>query len=79
MQSSEQQKIPARIRVACVIKWLGSGPFSRPYRGPIPDSFLNTDMQRRVNIALNKGEAHHALKHALRIGRQDEILHRTSE
>lgn len=31
-----------------------------------------TDMQRRAQIGLNKGEAHHALKNALRIGRQGE-------
>ncbi len=29
---------------------------------------LDTDMQRRAQIGLNKGEAHHALKNALRIG-----------
>ncbi|MBP6655312.1 Tn3 family transposase [uncultured Bradyrhizobium sp.] len=40
---------------------------------------LNTDMQRRVQIGLNKGEAHHALKNALRIGRQGEIRDRTAE
>lgn len=43
------------------------------------DWVLNTDMQRRVQIGLNKGEAHHALKNALRIGRQGEIRDRTSE
>ena len=36
-------------------------------------------MQRRAQIGLNKGEAHHALKNALRIGRQGEIRDRTSE
>ena len=36
-------------------------------------------MQRRVQIGLNKGEAHHALKNALRIGRQGEIRDRTTE
>jgi TnpA family transposase len=30
---------------------------------------LDVDMQRRAQIGLNKGEAHHALKNALRIGR----------
>ena len=40
---------------------------------------LNTEMQRRANIGLNKGEAHHALKGALRIGRQGEIRDRTTE
>ncbi|WP_117196761.1 MULTISPECIES: Tn3 family transposase [Pseudomonas syringae group] len=40
---------------------------------------LDTDMQRRAQIGLNKGEAHHALKNALRIGRQGEIRDRTSE
>ena len=30
-------------------------------------------------LGLNKGEAHHALKNALRIGRQGEIRDRTSE
>ncbi|MGJ8624137.1 MAG: Tn3 family transposase [Yoonia sp.] len=43
------------------------------------DWVLNADMQRRVQIGLNKGEAHHALKNALRIGRQGEIRDRTIE
>lgn len=30
-------------------------------------------------IGLNKGEAHHALKNALRIGRQGEIRNRTTK
>lgn len=40
---------------------------------------LDADMQRRANVGLNKGEAHHALKNALRIGRQGEIRDRTTE
>jgi TnpA family transposase len=40
---------------------------------------LDADMQRRAQIGLNKGEAHHALKNALRIGRQGEIRDRTIE
>ena len=39
---------------------------------------LDADMQRRAGLGLNKGEAHHALKSALRIGRQGEIRDRTS-
>ena len=35
--------------------------------------------QRRANTGLNKGKAHHALKNALRIGRQGEIRDRSSE
>ncbi len=34
------------------------------------DWLLDIDMQRRASLGLNKGEAHHALKSALRIGRQ---------
>lgn len=45
----------------------------------IIDWLLDTDMQRRAQIGLNKGESHHALKNALRIGRQGEIRDRTSE
>ena len=45
----------------------------------IIDWLLDTDMQRRAQIGLNKGEAHHALKNALRIGRQGEIRDRTTE
>lgn len=45
----------------------------------IIDWLLNADMQRRAQIGLNKGEAHHALKNALRIGRQGEIRDRTAE
>lgn len=40
---------------------------------------LNMDMQRRAQVGLNKGEAHHALKGALRLGRQGEIRDRTTE
>ncbi len=40
---------------------------------------LDTDMQRRAQIGLNKGESHHALKNALRIGRQGEVRDRTAE
>ena len=45
----------------------------------IIDWLLDADMQRRAQIGLNKGESHHALKNALRIGRQGEIRDRTSE
>ena len=40
---------------------------------------LDIDMQRRSTVGLNKGEAHHALKNALWIGRQGEIRDRTTE
>jgi len=45
----------------------------------IIDWLLDADMQRRAQIGLNKGEAHHALKNALRIGRQGEIRDRTAK
>ena len=45
----------------------------------IVDWLPGADMQRRANTGLNKGEAHHALKNALRIGRQGEIRDRSSE
>lgn len=45
----------------------------------IIDWLLDADMQRRAQIGLNKGEAHHALKNALRIGRQGEIRDRSTE
>ena len=45
----------------------------------IIDWLLDADMQRRAQIGLNKGEAHHALKNALRIGRQGEIRDRSAE
>ena len=34
------------------------------------DWVSDVDMQRRAQVGLNKGESHHALKKALRIGRQ---------
>ena len=40
---------------------------------------LDADMQRRAQLGLDKGEAHHALKNALRIGRHGEIRDRTAE
>ena len=36
-------------------------------------------MRRRTQLGLNKGESHHALKNALRVGRQGEIRDRTSD
>jgi TnpA family transposase len=45
----------------------------------IIDWILDVDMQRRAQVGLNKGESHHALKNALRIGRQGEIRDRTSD
>ena len=43
------------------------------------DWALDPSMQRRAQLGLNKGESHHALKNALRIGRQGEIRDRTTE
>ena len=43
------------------------------------DWALDPAMQRRARIGLDKGESHHALKSALRIGRQGEIRDRTTE
>ncbi len=40
---------------------------------------LDADMQRRAQIGLNKGETHHDLKNALRIGHQGEIRDRTTQ
>lgn len=37
------------------------------------------DLQRRAQIGLNKGEAHHALKRAVSFNRRGEIRGRTSE
>lgn len=45
----------------------------------IIDWLRDVDMRRRARIGLNEGEAHHALKNALRIGRQGEIRDRTVE
>ena len=45
----------------------------------IIDWVLDPDMRRRAQLGLNKGEAHHALKNALRIGRQGEIRDSSSE
>ena len=45
----------------------------------IIDWLLDADMQRRAQVGLNKGEAHHALKNGLRIGRQGGIRDRTAE
>ena len=45
----------------------------------IIDWVLDPEMRRRAQLGLNKGESHHALKNALRIGRQGKIRDRTSE
>lgn len=36
-------------------------------------------MQRRAQVEFNKGEAHHAFKNALHLGRQGKIRDRTTE
>ena len=46
---------------------------------PMTDLFGEQVYEGRANTGLNKGEAHHALKNALRIGRQGEIRDRSSE
>uniref|UniRef100_A4X0P7 Transposase and inactivated derivatives TnpA family-like protein n=1 Tax=Cereibacter sphaeroides (strain ATCC 17025 / ATH 2.4.3) TaxID=349102 RepID=A4X0P7_CERS5 len=40
---------------------------------------MDIDMQRRAQIGLNKGEAHHALKRAISFHRRGEIRDRTHE
>ena len=45
----------------------------------IVDWLLAADMQSLANTGLNRGEAHHALKNAPRIGRRGEIRDRSSE
>lgn len=39
----------------------------------------DTDLQRRAQLGLNKGEAHHALKRAISFNRRGEIRDRTDE
>ena len=39
----------------------------------------STQLQRRAQLGLNKGEAHHSLKRALNFNRRGEIRDRTSE
>ena len=43
------------------------------------DWIMDTDMQRRAQAGLNKGEAHHAPKCAISFHRRGEIRDRTSE
>ena len=43
------------------------------------DWLADRDLQRRVQIGLNKGEAHHALKRAISFHRRGEIRDRTSD
>jgi hypothetical protein len=45
----------------------------------IIDWILDTDLQRRAQIGLNKGEAHHALKRAISFHRRGEIRDRSAE
>ena len=53
------------------------GAANHGYRGS--SSRAVADGSHFANIGLNKGEAHYALKNALRIGRQGEIRDRSSE
>ena len=45
----------------------------------ILDWLSDLDLQRRTQMGLNKGEAHHALKRAISFNRRGEIRDRTSE
>lgn len=40
---------------------------------------IDADLQRRAQMGLNKGEAHHALKRAISFNRKGEIRDRTTE
>ena len=40
---------------------------------------IDADLQKRAQVGLNKGEAHHALKRAINFNRRGEIRDRTSE
>jgi len=53
--------------------------YHSPIRPTTHETLRQFHMQRRAQIGLNKGEAQHALKNALRIGRQGEIRDRTAE
>ncbi len=43
------------------------------------DWILDAELQRRAQIGLNKGEAHHALKRAISFHRRGEIRDRSAE
>ncbi|MCV5647110.1 transposase, partial [Escherichia coli] len=43
------------------------------------DWILDAELQRRAQIGLNKGEAHHALKRAISFYRRGEIRDRSAE
>lgn len=43
------------------------------------DWILDAELQRRTQIGLNKGEAHHALKRAISFHRRGEIHDRSAE
>jgi TnpA family transposase len=43
------------------------------------DWIMDASLQRRVQIGLNKGEAHHALKRAISFHRRGEIRDRSGE
>lgn len=43
------------------------------------DWIMDTSMQRRARVGLNKGESHHALKQAINFYRRGEIRDRTTE
>lgn len=44
----------------------------------IIDWVLDGELQRRAQIGLHKGEEHHSLKNAMRIGRQGDSCDRTN-
>ena len=75
MQQGQFAAYPRQHDLALTLREIG-----RVERTPfIIDWLLDAELQRRAQIGLNKGEAHHALKNALRIGRQGEIRDRTTE
>ena len=69
------RRLPRRIDLAAALREVG-----RVERTLFMiDWALDAGMQRRTQLGLNKGESHHALKNALRIGRHGEIRDRTTK
>ena len=73
------ENISSSAKSAGVVPGRGAKTPQRRPSPPLPRRVRDLVRESWAQIGLDKGEAHHALKNALRIGRHGEIRDRTAE
>ncbi|WP_244935233.1 Tn3 family transposase, partial [Acuticoccus sediminis] len=78
ISSSEDQQVPSVAYSP--VRFFGSTSVGRIERSLFLLRWIaDADLQRRAQLGINKGEAHHALKRAIAFGRRGEIRDRSAE